>query len=78
MELWWRRGLRWYTYIQRGIRAIDTTTDDLAIVDEDAADGRFVGQESQFGHFDGPAHEVFMVLAVGDRSEHHIASVTCP
>lgn len=59
------------TYVKRGIRAVDTTSDHLSVMHEHAADGRFVGCQGHLRHLDGFAHEAFMVLAVGYRSEHH-------
>ena len=56
-------------YVQRSIRAVDPAPDDLAVVHEDAAHGRLVGGESQFSHFDGFAHEAFVVCAVGHGAE---------
>ena len=68
-------------HVERGVGAVDAAADDLAVVDEDAADGRFVRGEGQLGHFDGFAHEAFVVLAVGDGSEDHcglLCSEGCP
>ena len=62
-------------YVERGIGAIDSAADDFAVVDEDAADGRFVGFQREFGHVDCFAHEALVVFAVGDGAEDHFVGI---
>jgi hypothetical protein len=58
-------------YTERGVCAVDSSADDFAVVYEDAAYRSFVGCEGEFGHFDGFAHEDFVVFTVGDWTEDH-------
>lgn len=59
------------THVQTGIRAIDASADHFAVPDEDTAHRRLVTLQGELGHFNGLAHESFMILAVGDWSEDH-------
>lgn len=60
-----------YAYVQRSVGSVDASADDFALMHENAAHGRLVGCECELGHFDGFAHEDFVILAVGDWAENH-------
>lgn len=59
------------TYVERSICAVDASANDFTLMHEHAAHGRLVGCECEIGHFDGLAHEDFVVFAVGDGTEDH-------